>query len=415
MSNINPYNIDGTFPVAGQDNSSQGFRDNFTNTQNNFLFARNEIKDLQDKVLVTSALTGQGINNDMAGTKIIRPQLDAWTQTLYDHGNVSTSAILDFNIANFQKITTSGSIALSFTNWPTTTGVGAVGYGLMRIWIHVTNTGHTVTFPSSVNIGDDDLAGYQPDGVLTFDEIGDYIFDISSVDSGNNYLIFDLTRNRSRIRDNATITGNATIGGNTSIGGAATITSNASIGGNATVGGFISVGSNASIGGSATIGGSASITTTANVGGDAGVGGNATITGFAHIGGAATIGGTASIGGNTTISGGITTNGGHIEQATYVFPLALTGASTIVANTAMSTIIIDSVSSGVITTANISLPASPADRQVIKIASAAQITTANVYDPVGYQVKWVPAGTFSSGNIAITLTYISSSSTWYRS
>jgi hypothetical protein len=29
-SNINPYNIDGTYPVAGQDNSSQGFRDNFT-------------------------------------------------------------------------------------------------------------------------------------------------------------------------------------------------------------------------------------------------------------------------------------------------------------------------------------------------------------------------------------------------
>ena len=32
-SNIVPGNIDGTYPKAGQDNSSQGFRDNFTATK----------------------------------------------------------------------------------------------------------------------------------------------------------------------------------------------------------------------------------------------------------------------------------------------------------------------------------------------------------------------------------------------
>ena len=30
-SNINTSSIDETYPVAGQDNNSQGFRDNFTN------------------------------------------------------------------------------------------------------------------------------------------------------------------------------------------------------------------------------------------------------------------------------------------------------------------------------------------------------------------------------------------------
>ena len=35
-SNIVPGNVDGTFPVAGKDNSSQGFRDNFTAIKNNF-------------------------------------------------------------------------------------------------------------------------------------------------------------------------------------------------------------------------------------------------------------------------------------------------------------------------------------------------------------------------------------------
>ena len=46
-SQINPNNIDGTYPVAGQDNNSQGFRDNFTNTKTNFQLAANEISDLQ--------------------------------------------------------------------------------------------------------------------------------------------------------------------------------------------------------------------------------------------------------------------------------------------------------------------------------------------------------------------------------
>jgi hypothetical protein len=201
-SNINPYNVDGTFPVAGQDNSSQGFRDNFTNIKNNFLFAQNEINDLQTKTLVTSALNGQSINNDMAGTEIRRPQLAAWTQTLFDLGAVSTSATLDFNQANFQKLTTAGSVDLGFINWPASTGTGSLGYGLMRVWIKVSDVGHIITLPVSVSVGVNDIAGYNVnDRTITFDSTGDYIFDFSSIDSGNTYLIFDVTRNHATFRD----------------------------------------------------------------------------------------------------------------------------------------------------------------------------------------------------------------------
>ena len=41
-SNINSNNVDGTFPIAGQDNDSQGFRDNFTNIKTNFTNAKTE-------------------------------------------------------------------------------------------------------------------------------------------------------------------------------------------------------------------------------------------------------------------------------------------------------------------------------------------------------------------------------------
>lgn len=207
-SNINPYSIDGTFPIANQDNPSQGFRDNFTNIQNNFLAAGNEISDLQAKALVTSALNGQSVNNDMAGTRIKRPQLTAWTQSVLDLGAVSGTAILDFGSdsttagANFQKITTAGPVTLNFINWPATVGSGAVGYGVMRVWIVVTDISHTVTLPSSVNIANGDIAGLNTaTNTITFDAPGNYVFDVSSINSGNNYMIFDVTRNRNSLRD----------------------------------------------------------------------------------------------------------------------------------------------------------------------------------------------------------------------
>ena len=37
-SNINPANVDGTYPIAGQDNDSQGFRDNFSVIKNTVVF-----------------------------------------------------------------------------------------------------------------------------------------------------------------------------------------------------------------------------------------------------------------------------------------------------------------------------------------------------------------------------------------
>jgi hypothetical protein len=44
---INPTDIDVTYPIAGQDNDTQGFRDNFRNIKNNFTVAAGEITSLQ--------------------------------------------------------------------------------------------------------------------------------------------------------------------------------------------------------------------------------------------------------------------------------------------------------------------------------------------------------------------------------
>ena len=205
-SKIVPTNVDGTFPVAGQDNSSQGFRDNFTNIKNNFSFAASEITDLQENAILKGALSGTTLNNDMAGTQLTRPQLKAWTQASIDLGAASGIVNFSFNNGNFQKLTTAGSISVQLSDWPSTIGSGAFGYGVMRIWLVVTSVSHAVALPSSVSIGSGDIAGsvFNPitnSYTLTFDTPGNYVFDISTVDGGSTYLLFDITRNRVQFRD----------------------------------------------------------------------------------------------------------------------------------------------------------------------------------------------------------------------
>jgi hypothetical protein len=202
MSAINPNNINGNYPVAGQDNDSQGFRDNFTNIRNNLSLTKTELEDLQNKVILKTALSGTTLSNDMSGSQLVSPQLRGWTQAQVDQGTVGGSVTLDFTFGNFQKITPSSPVTLTFENWPALVGSGAIGYGNMRIWFDIQDTDYTVTLPSDVSIAVDDIAGYDPDTrTIEFDSAGNYVFDISSADGGDTYMIFDVTRNRATFRD----------------------------------------------------------------------------------------------------------------------------------------------------------------------------------------------------------------------
>jgi hypothetical protein len=70
-SDINPDNIDGTFPIAGIDNDTQGFRTNFTNTSTNFADAKSEIEDLQSKVILKEPLIGEATTDNTLTTPLI--------------------------------------------------------------------------------------------------------------------------------------------------------------------------------------------------------------------------------------------------------------------------------------------------------------------------------------------------------
>ena len=193
-SAINPNNIDGAYPVAGQDNDSQGFRDNFTNTSTNFQYAANEITDLQNNVILKAALAGVGnLDNNMNGQPLYNFEASQVSGMLNLIGTTSGSVSLNWINGSYQTLTTSGSVTLGFTNFPAT-GVAAS----IVLQITVASTAHTLTLPAAVSIGTANLQGYAAN-VITFNKTGTYTFEFSTVNGGSTVTIIDLNRNRDPI------------------------------------------------------------------------------------------------------------------------------------------------------------------------------------------------------------------------
>ena len=188
-SNINPNNIDGSYPVAGQDNNSQGFRDNFTNTKVNFQYAEEEINDLEAKSVLKAALSGGTLDNNMNDNTIYAVNLNDVSTTRIASTTTTGTVTRNYASGQYQTVAPStGSITLAFTNFP------ASGYfGKLRVAIVVSNITFTVTLPGEVTLGTTGLQGYSG-GVITFNSTGTFVFDFSTADAGTTVTINDVTR-----------------------------------------------------------------------------------------------------------------------------------------------------------------------------------------------------------------------------
>lgn len=193
-SNINPNNIDGSYPVAGQDNNSQGFRDNFTNIKVNFQDAAAEITDLQNKALLKAPLGTGTLDNNMNNNLIYAANIQDFSATAVALS--ATSGAIDINYAagHYQTISTTGSVSLSFSNFPS-----AGFFGVLRIAINITNVAYTLTLPSSVSRGLSGIQGISPgtsgvSNTITFTTPGWYQFQFTSSDGGTTITLFDLNR-----------------------------------------------------------------------------------------------------------------------------------------------------------------------------------------------------------------------------
>lgn len=221
MSNINPNSINITFPVAGQDNNSQGFRDNFANTATNFTFAAAEITDLQNKAILKSALTGGTLNNNFQGALLSNAVTAGFADLILDLGVVSGAVSINATTASFQRITTGGSTTISFAGFP-----AAGNYGRLRLEVVVTNVAYTLTIPATVTLGTTGINGLSAN-VITFPTVGNYLYEFSTFDGSGSFFIVDLLQSRTTLNGNLSITGNISATG--SLTGGSNVNVNANV------------------------------------------------------------------------------------------------------------------------------------------------------------------------------------------
>jgi hypothetical protein len=116
-SQINPNNVNGNFPIAGVPNSTQGFRDNFTNIKTNFEFAETEIDDLQSKAILKSALAGGTLDNNVGNNLVYNARVQGISGTLIQIANTSGFINIDASAGPYQSIVMGGNHWHNRTNY----------------------------------------------------------------------------------------------------------------------------------------------------------------------------------------------------------------------------------------------------------------------------------------------------------
>lgn len=395
-------NIDGEFPIAGQDNSTQGFRTNFTNTNNNFTYAAQEITDLQNKVILKAALTDGTLDNNMFGAEISNPKFKGVRETIYDYGIVSGAVGINFLNSSYFTMTLAGSVILSFSNFGSVSG----SQTRFRVLFNVPNAGYTITWPASVTTNLDTIAGAFGQTVI-FDKIGTYTFELSTNDGGTSFVINDLSRNRSVVQ-NGLFAVTANVGNVQQVGVLATVTNQANVTiGNvyATnfIGNIITTGSNSAVfTGNVDVG---NLNATYNLYGTikTPLQPNITLIGTQT---ALTVSGNANVG-NATVSGLTDMCGGSAYGVQYV-PSVLNGLSTqILSNVGFFLLHPDAT----IASHTIVMPATPYNGQAIKIAFANTITTLTHTSGSATVNGALVTG---NANIGGTWIYHTTTNAWYR-
>jgi hypothetical protein len=151
-SNINITDIDAEYPVPGQDNDSQGFRDNFTTILSNFEEAKTEIETLQTNSVAVNVDSTFLTKEDNNPATLINANLKGHTEQYYTppEGAVSVTQSVDFDNGSYQVFSLEGATEFSFTGWP-------LSGRLAKITMHLESSGSfAATF--SGNVLYDDIA-----------------------------------------------------------------------------------------------------------------------------------------------------------------------------------------------------------------------------------------------------------------
>jgi hypothetical protein len=134
VSNINYLSINENFPVAGQDNDTQVFRDNFDTIKTSLRVAKEEITDLQDNASRTD------IDNDFGGNLVQNAVLQNVSSRIKNYGAPITAPTqeISFSQALYHIIRFGGTSSLSFIDFPSDVvnneGLGSIGKVTLELY-----------------------------------------------------------------------------------------------------------------------------------------------------------------------------------------------------------------------------------------------------------------------------------------
>jgi hypothetical protein len=196
VSQINYTSIDATYPLAGKDNDSQGFRDNFGYIKSGLEVAQGEITALQN----TAAVTSQ--NNDFGNNQITGAVFRNNSDLYFDGGTISANTTVTYANGPYQKFTiTGGPLTLSLT-FPTASSQ----VYRMRIELIGIDTPYAVGFAGT---GSTIVTNNTPNPLYISSSTNSRIFDVWTTDAGTNIYIYEVNNDDS-FYDNGTVTGSDT-------------------------------------------------------------------------------------------------------------------------------------------------------------------------------------------------------------
>lgn len=152
MSNLNYGAIDETYPVAGQDNNSQGFRGNFAAIKASLQTAQTDITTLEQNTAKVNA------TNDFLGNAINNATYNKFYGATYTLSNISTPQDISLNNGPLQYVTFAGNTTVTFKNWPATGKYAKIRVHLIsdgnaaRNATLATENGGTITYEGSITL-----------------------------------------------------------------------------------------------------------------------------------------------------------------------------------------------------------------------------------------------------------------------
>ena len=146
MSNINYVSINENFPVAGQDNDTQVFRDNFDTIKTSLRYAKEELEVFQSSTTGAARLNAE---NDFQGNVIIGAVLKGNRDALFDGGNYNQATLgVDYTNGAYQIYKFSANVIIEFIAFPGSPGfetLGDVGKVTLELYSD-SATPRTITF-----------------------------------------------------------------------------------------------------------------------------------------------------------------------------------------------------------------------------------------------------------------------------